>query len=167
MFRKFTKLYMVFLVGLIILGGVSIFLSGKPSEEERASLEEKAAQKTPGYATMTSLADIAGKHLEEDAILDIQVSPDEMREDALLQLQTTESATEDTLLKDTYDLLQDVQKIGSIETFTISWFMQLEDQNAEVLSLTLKKEELDELHTIRYSELPSITSKYVEHKALQ
>lgn len=166
MFRKFTKLYIVFLAGLIVIGGVSIFLSGKPSEEELAGLEEQTAKKTPGYATMTSLSQIAEKHLMDDAVLDIQVSPNDNQEEALLQLQTTEFATEDALLKNTFNILQDVQKLESLNTFTISWFRLQESKNTEVLSLTLTREALDQVHTIRYSELPAIASVYEKHEIL-
>lgn len=167
MFRKFTKLYMVFLLILIVIGGVGIFLSDKPDEDDLASLEEQAAKKTPGYATMTSLAQIAEKHLLEDSILDIQVSPNGNREDALLQLQTTEFLTEDTLLKNTFNMLQDVQKVDTLNTFTIAWFMQEESENVEVLTLTIDRKTLDQLHTVRYNDLPEIASSYEKHETLQ
>lgn len=142
-------------------------LSDKPSEEELASLEEQAAKKTPGYATMTSIAEIAEKHLMENSILDIQVSPKEKGEDALLQLQTTEFLTEDTLLKNTFNMLQDIQKIHTLDTFTITWFMLVENENEEVLTLSFKREQLDRVQTIYYADLPTIASKYKKHPLLQ
>lgn len=167
MFRKFTKLYMAFLLILIIIGGISMVLSDKPSEEELASLEEQAAKKTPGYTTMTSLAEIAEKHLMENSLLDIQVSPKAKGEDALLQLQTTEFLTEDTLLKNTFNLLQDVQKIQTLDTFTISWFMLLENENVEVLTLSFEREQLDRIQGIYYADLPTIASTYKKHTQIQ
>lgn len=165
MFRKFTKLYIVFLAGLIMIGGVSIFLSGKPGEEKLEKLEEQAAQKTPGYETMTSLAHIVEKQLGEDAVLDIQVSPNDKQE-ALLQLQSAESANENTLLEATCSILLDVQKLGSLDTITISWFMMQESENVEVLTLALTKEALDQVHMIPYSELPDIASVYEKRETL-
>lgn len=167
MFRKFTKLYMVFLLILIIIGGIGIFLSDKPSEKDLESLEEQAAKKTPGYATMTQLAQIAEKHQMENSVLDIQVSPIDNREDALVELQATENMTEDMLLQNTFNMLQDIEKIHTLDTFTITWFMLQDNINVKVLTLTLKRKALDQLHTIAYNELPEIASTYEKQEPLQ
>ena len=52
MFRKFTNLYMVLLLGLIVIGGVTFFISNAPSEEQQQKSEEMAMQKTPSILIM-------------------------------------------------------------------------------------------------------------------
>ena len=167
MFRKFTKLYMVLLLGLIVIGGVMFFISDAPSEEQQQKSEELAMQKTPGYATMTAVAQIANTHLLENAILDIQVTPKDEQEDVLLQLQTTEFLTEDILLKNTYNLLQDIRQIETLDTFTVAWFALINSENTEVLTLTFDHQALQQAATVSYNELPSIVTDYKKHESLK
>ena len=167
MFRKFTKLYMFLLLALIVIGGIGIFLSKEPSEEELAGLEEEAANKTPGYATMTSLSKIVEKHMLENPVLDIQVSPQGDQEEALLLLQTTEFSTEDSLLKNTFNMLQDIQHIETLDSFTITWCTLIEEENVEMLTLDFDREGLDRIQAVNYTELPSIAVDYYKHESLQ
>ena len=166
MFRRFTKLYMVLLLGLIVIGGATFFISDAPSEEQQQKSEEIAMQKTPGYETMTTVAQIADTQLLEDAILNIQVTPKDDKEDVLLQLQTTEFLTEDILLKNTYNLLQDIQGIETIGKFTVAWFMLIKSENTEVLTLTFNRQALEQAAKISYNELPSIVTDYKKHESL-
>ena len=167
MFRKFTNLYMVLLLGLIVIGGVTFFISVEPSEDQEIKSEEMAMQKTPGYETMTAVAQIANTHLLENAILNIQVTPKDNYEDVLLQLQTTEFLTEDILLKNTYNLLQDIREIETINSFTIAWFALINSKNTEVLTLTFDHQALQQAATAAYTELPNIVTDYKKHESLK
>ncbi|MFF5996948.1 hypothetical protein AAGS61_19740 [Lysinibacillus sp. KU-BSD001] len=167
MFRKFTKLYMVLLFFLIIVGGINIFMVDEPSDQQQNQLENKVTQTTPGYSTMTTIAQISTTHLLENAILDIQVTPTDDKEDVLLQLQTSEFLTEDMLLKNTYNMLQDIQKIETIDTFTFAWYMLIKSENTEVLALTLDREGLNKVVTTSYQALPTIATDYKKHEVLQ
>lgn len=167
MYRKFTKLYMFLLLALIVIGGIGIFLSKEPSEEELAGLEEEAANKTPGYATMTSLSQIVEKHMLENPVLDIQVSPQGDQEEALLLLQTTEFSTEDSLLKNTFNMLQDIQHIETLDSFTITWCTLIEEESVEVLTLAFDRKGLDQIQAVNYAELPAVAIDYYKHETLQ
>jgi len=160
MSRKFTKLYIVLLLALISIGSVTFFISNTPSEEQLQQSEEMAKETTPGYETMTTVAQIANTHLLENAILNIQVTPKEQKEDVLLQLQTTEFVTEDMLLKNTYNLLQDIRQIETLNTFTVAWFAVINGENTEVLTMTFNDEALQQVATISYKALPSIVTDY-------
>ena len=160
MSRKFTKLYIVLLFALIVIGSVTFFISNTPSEEQLQQAEEVAKEKTPGYETMTTVAQIANTHLLENAILNIQVTPKEQKEVVLLQLQTTEFVTEDMLLKNTYNLLQDIQQIKTLDTLTVAWFAVINSENTEVLTMTFNDEALQQVATISYKDLPSIVTDY-------
>ena len=166
MFRKFTKLYIVLLLGLIVIGSIIFFTSDAPSEEQQQQSEELAMQKTPGYATMTAVAQIANTHLLENAILDIQVTPKDEQEDVLLQLQTTEFLTEDILLKNIYNLLQDIRQIETLHTFTVAWFALIASENTEVLTMKFDRQALQQAATVSYSELPNIVTDYKKHDSL-
>ena len=158
---------MFLLLALIVIGGIGIFLSKEPSEEELAGLEEEAANKTPGYATMMSLSKIVEKHMLENPVLDIQVSPQGDREEALLLLQTTEFSTEDSLLKNTFNMLQDIQHIEILDSFTITWCTLIEEENVEMLTLAFDREGLDRIQAVNYTELPTIAVDYYKHESLQ
>ena len=166
MSRKFTKLYIVLLLAFIGIGSVAFFISKTPSEEQLQQVEEMAKEKTPGYETMTTVAQIANTHLLENAILNIQVTPKESQEDVLLQLQTTEFLTEDMLLKNTYNLLQDIRQIETIGTFTIAWFAVINNENTEVLTMTFDHQALQQAATISYKELPNIVTGYQKYASL-
>lgn len=166
MFKKFTNLYMVLLLGLIVIGSVTLFILDTPSEQQQQKSEEIAMQKTPGYETMTVVIEISNTHFLENDILDIQVTPKDDKENVLLQLQTTEFLTEDILLKNTYNLLQDIRKIETIDTFTVTWFMLIKSENTEVLTLTFDRQALEQVAKISYNELPSITTDYRKHESL-
>ena len=142
------------------------FLSDAPSEEQQQKSEELAMQKTPGYATMTAVEQIANTHLLENAILNIQVTPKDDKEDVLLQLQTTEFLTEDILLKNTYNLLQDIRQVETLHTFTVAWFALINSENTEVLTLTFDHQALQQAATVSYNELPSIVTDYRKHESL-
>ena len=157
---------MVLLLCLIVIGSVTFFISDAPSEEQQQKSEEMVMQKTPGYETMTAVAQITNTHLLENAILNIQVTPKDEKEDVLLQLQTTEFLTEDTLLKNTYNLLQDIRQIETIDTFTVAWFALIASENTEVLTLTFNRQALQQVATISYKELPSIVTDYKKHESL-
>ena len=167
MFRKFTNFYIMLLVGLIVIGVETFFISDPPSEEQQQKSEEIAMQKTPGYETMSDVTQIANMKLLEDAILNIQVTPKDGKEDVLLQLQTTEFLTEDMLLKNTYNLLQDIREIETIHTFTVAWFMLIKSENTEILTLTFDRQALEQTATISYDELPNITTDYIKHESLK
>ena len=166
MFRKFTNFYIVLLVGLIIIGSITIFISGAPSEEQQQKAEELTIQKTPGYKTMVTVTQIANSHNSEHAILDIQVTPKGDHEKVLLQLQASEFSTEDILLENTYNLLQDIHEIETIDMFTISWFMLIKNENTEVLTMTFNHEALKQVTTVSYNELPNIMTDYKKHELL-
>ena len=166
MFRKLTNLYMVLLLGLIVIGGVTFFISGTPSKEQQQKSEELTMQKTPGYETMMNVAHIANTHLLENAILDIQVTPMDDKEDVLLQLQTTEFLTEDILLKNTYNLLHDIREIETIDQFTIAWLALINGENTEVLTMTFNQQALQQATTVSYTELPNIVTNYRKHESL-
>ncbi len=84
----------------------------------------------------------------------------------MLQLQTTEFLTEDILLKNTYNLLQDIRQIETIDTFTVAWFALINSENTEVLTMTFDRQALQQAATISYKELPSIVTDYKKHESL-
>ncbi len=84
----------------------------------------------------------------------------------MLQLQTTEFLTEDILLKNTYNLLQDIRQIETINTFTVTWFALITSENTELLTLTFNRQALEQVAKISYNELPNIATDYKKHESL-
>lgn len=163
--RKFTNIYMLIITLLIIFGVIGVLFVGEPNAPEEVS--QTTINNTPGYSTMVSVAEIAGHQLLENAILDIQVTPKETAQDVTIDLQSSEFMTEDTLLKDSYNILQDMGKIEDISTVTLIWHMLVKNDNTVVLTIKFTKEGLQQLQTDSYTVLPKIASTYEKHESLK
>lgn len=163
--RKFTKVYMIILVIFICFGVIGIIFTDEPNDT--AEIDQATIDKTPGYETMTAVANIASEQLRENALLDIEVSPQAMNQEVVVHLQSNEFMTEDTLLQDSYRLLEEFQKLEDVATFKIIWYMLISDANTEVLSLAFSHDSLEDLATLSYKEIKSLATSYETHDVLQ
>ena len=117
----------------------------------------------PGYSTMMTVASIVEKELSEDAILDLQVSPNGNQEHVSLKLQGKDIFTEENLLKDSYPILLQSSKIEEIATFQISW--QLEE-DLTIMSFTVDHSDLSNMMLENYATIPSIAKNYYKHESM-
>ena len=163
--RKFTNIYMLIIAILIIFGGIGVLFFGEPNALEEVS--QTTINKTPGYSTMVSVAEIVSDQLLENDILDIQVTPKKTAQDITLKLQSSEFMTEDTLMKDSYNILQDMVNIGSISTVTLKWHMLVKNDNTVVLTMTFTEDGLQQLQTKAYTALPFLATTYIKHESLK
>ncbi|WP_332649633.1 hypothetical protein [Lysinibacillus sp. 54212] len=161
--RQFTKLYMVFILLLIILGIAGFFIAGEPDQKQ---LEEEALNKAPGYETMTTVSEIVSKQQQDNALLDIIVTPKDENEEVLIQLHGHEQSLEKDLLLDSYHLLIELSAIKPINSLTISWFMLINNENVEALTMTFDRTALNTIDSHTFEELPTVASKYQKHEAL-
>ena len=163
--RKFTNIYMLIIALLIVFGVIGVLFIGEPNAPEEVS--QTMINKTPGYSTMVSVADIVSHQLLEDAILDIQVTPKETAQDITLKLQSNEFMTEDTLLKDSFNILQDMVNIEDISSVTLIWHMLVKNDNTVVLTMTFTKDGIQQLQTKAYTALPLLATTYEKHESLK
>ncbi|MEK4228528.1 hypothetical protein [Solibacillus sp. FSL H8-0538] len=162
--KNFKRLFIFIFILLICLGIISLTFTSEPNTPEE--IGQTTVDKTPSYGTMVAVTEIANNQLLENAILDLQVSQQEKEQDVVLHLQSSEFMDEDTLLKDTYNMLQQIKTLEAVATFTFVWHMLVRNDNIEVLTLTFSRDTLQQLPTISYRELASIASYYHKHESL-
>ena len=163
--RKFVKFYIILLVIFIGLGllGFSITKDAETPEE----LEAKTMQQTPGYATMVAISEMTKEQQLQDAVLDIQVQPDQDHDIALVKLQSSEFMNSDILLKDSYNMLQNIALSKQIAEITLVWYQVIDNNNTEVLTMTFDRTALDQISDVSYSDLSSMAKAYEKHSELQ
>lgn len=163
--KKFTRGYMLILSMFVLIGiGMIIF-----ANKDDGSLQPDASEikKTPGLNTMLTVSEIITTQQLEKTLVNIEVKPSEDDfEDIILELKGNDFITEDTLLKDTYNILTNVQTVQSLHTITIIWYSDIFESNGEVLKVIFNREQIEKLLKAKYTEIPSIASTYEKNKQL-
>lgn len=163
--QKFVKFYIILIAIFIGLGllGFSITKDDKTPEE----LEAKTIKQTPGYATMIEISEMTKEQQLQDAVLDIQVQPDQNKDIALVKLQSSEFMSSDILLKDSYNMLQNIAQSKQIAEITFVWYQVIQNKNTEVLTMTFDRTALDQINNVSYTDLSSIATDFEQHSELQ
>ncbi|WP_042471306.1 hypothetical protein [Bacillus ndiopicus] len=159
--KKFVNFYLILLV-LFIVVGISGFSSSKNKNPEQ-TVEEIALEKTPGYATMRTIEEMTKDQQLENAVLDIQVTPKKNEEVVVVEMQSSEFMSFDTLLKDSYNMLAKIADAPQITEFTFIWQQPVKNKNHVVLSMTFDRAGLDKIPTIAYSDLASIANTFEQY----
>ncbi|MCT6925866.1 hypothetical protein [Metasolibacillus sp.] len=159
--KKFVNFYLLLLVVFIIVG-ISGFSFSKNENPEQA-VEELALENTPGYATMRTIEEMTKEQQLEDAILDIQVTPKLDAETVVMEMQSSEFMSQDTLLKDSYNMLVKIADEPQITEFTFIWHQPVKNKNQVVLSMSFDRVALNQLPTITYSDLASIAKTFEQY----
>ena len=163
--QKFVKFYILLLVIFIGLGllGFSITKDDEVSDE----LEAQAIKQTPGYETMLAISEMTKEQQLQDAVLDIQVQPDQNNDIVLIKLQSSEFMSSDILLKDTYNMLQNIAQSKKIAEITFIWYQVLHNKNTEVLTMTFDRTSLDQISKVSHTDLSNIATNYEQHSEFQ
>ncbi|KYG90872.1 hypothetical protein MHH70_07715 [Metasolibacillus sp. FSL H7-0170] len=156
--KKFVNFYLLIVV-LFIIVGLSGFSSSKKENPEQA-VEEIALENTPGYATMRAIEAMTKEQQLENAILDIQVIPKPNEEIVIVEMQSSEFMSLDTLLKDSYNMLIKISDVPQITEFTFIWQQPVNNKNHVALSMTFDRAGLDKIPTVAYSDLASIAKDF-------
>ncbi|MEC1178778.1 hypothetical protein P9B03_09815 [Metasolibacillus meyeri] len=159
--KKFVNIYLFLLVVFIIVG-ISGFSFSKNENPEQV-VEELALENTPGYATMRTIEEMTKDQQLENAILDIQVTPKPDGETVMLEMQSSEFMSLDTLLKDSYNMLVKIADESQIAEFTFIWQQPVKNKNQIALSMTFDRAGLDQLSTVTHNNLASIAKNYEQH----
>lgn len=155
---------------LIFIVVVSIqFLFNTSISEKDANIEQAKTPLTPEQMelqTMTSISDIVLNQFLENVILNIDLNAHEDKQDIILYLQANEFLSEDTLLKDSYNLLKEIQHVELVHDVTLKWHKLVKDQNTEILSLSFANETVINIDNYTYRDLKTLASQYKQHEAL-
>lgn len=113
--------------------------------------------------TMNALSQIVREQFVENIILDMEISSMDDKQKIVLSLQGTEFIDETTLLKDSYNLLKEMQQLHALQEVTLKWFMNIDSKNTEAFTLTFDAKTVQNMHKLSYKDLPSTAKQYVKH----
>lgn len=153
--KKFSMIYTGILALFIVVGIGMIIFSEKDGDS--IQINEKQKKNTPGLNTMLEIQQIIENQQLEQYLLNIEVSNENKFHSVLIELQGNDFTTEDTLLKDAYNIFLDASSIYQLSQIEMIWH---DAKNEVVLSLTLTKEDMEQLASKSYADLPTIATKF-------
>lgn len=162
--RKFTFGYIGLLIVFIIGGILMIIFS---SEEGNPEIDETLIAKTPGLNTMLQVNEIITQQQLESSLINIEVNPTQNGESFVIELQGNEYASEDMILKDSYNIFSSSASVTELSEGVLSWYSKIEGQNVSVLTIQMTKLQMEQLKTSKYTDIPSLATSYVKHDELK
>lgn len=163
--KKILKLLVFASLLAVITIAVMSYSKSVEQPNEKTSIQTKNTHTE--FDMTVAVAEIITTQLLENAILNIEITPHDDKQNVAILLQSNEFIDEDTLLKNSYNILNQITKIEQIEQFTFHWYMLVKNKNTEVLTLTFSREVLDQISQHAYRNLPEISSYYKKHDALE
>ncbi|MER2113863.1 MAG: hypothetical protein ABS960_14315, partial [Solibacillus isronensis] len=102
----------------------------KNSDQEETIIEAKASmtQEQLKTHTMLMLTEIVLKQFVENIMLNIEIIPVDEKQNVIVSLRASEFLSETTLLKDSYNLLNEIQHVEEINNITLKWFMPVKNK---------------------------------------
>ena len=166
--NKFFKVILIFLTFFISILLVQFTMTYINSEKNDKVGEVKVPLSPEELQTQTTIAitDIILNQLLENVILNIDFKPHKDQHDVSLYLQGREFVSEDTLLKDSYNILKDVSKNETIRNFTLKWYMLVKNKNTEILTLSFSQDTIAQVDSLSYKQLKKLATHYEKHEAL-
>lgn len=166
--NKFFKIMLIFLTIFISILLVQFTMNYFDSENTKKIEEAKSPLSPEELQTETTIAitDIILNQLLENVILNIDFIQHNEQQDVSLYLQGREFVSEDTLLKDSYNILKEISKIKTIRDFTFKWYMLVKNQNTEILTLSFSQNTIAQIDRLSYKQLKQLATHYEKHEAL-
>lgn len=155
---------------LIFVCAVSLqyIIKMKNSDEEETIIEAKASmtQEQLKTHTMLLLTEIVLKQFVENIMLNIEIIPVDEKQNVIVSLRASEFLNENTLLKDSYNVLKEIQHMEEINDITLKWFMPVNNKNTEILTVMFDDEALVAFDEISYKDIPQASTQYIKHEHL-
>lgn len=159
---KLLKIMLVVLILLIAVGASLYYVRTSDSAEQKKN-ENVQAQLSPEdikVQTITEISEIVVNQLIENVILHIEITPTQESQNVVLSLQASEFQTEDTLLKDSYNIVKELYRVQNLENFTLKWFMPVKNKNTEMLALSFDHQILSTMKSYTYADLKQLATTY-------
>lgn len=167
--NKFIKVMLIVL--LLVVGVAAVYYYSQTSNSVETKLDEVQPQVTSEemkIQTITTIAEIVVEQLLANMILNIEVAPQEDgQQNIVLSLQASEFQTEDILLKDSYNVLKEMNRVDNIHNLTLKWFMPVKGKNTETLTLSFEQPTLLTLKDYTYSDLKQLALSYTKDALLK
>ena len=155
---------------LIFVCVISVqYIMKKNNLEHLESIEEAQAAVSPEQLklqTMLAISEIVLQQFIENIILNIEITPMDDKHNVTISLQATEFLHETTLLKDSYNLLNELQHVEALNDVTLKWFRPVQNKNTEVFTLAFDAQTLQTINEISYKDIPQAAKQYIKHAAL-
>ncbi|AWE06482.1 hypothetical protein DCE79_03370 [Lysinibacillus sp. 2017] len=160
-----NKLLKIMLVVFILLIAVcaSVYYVKTSDSAEPKKIEKVQAQLSPEemkVQTITEISEIVVNQLIENVILHIEITPAQESQNVVLSLQASEFQTEDTLLKDSYNIVKELSRVQNLENFTLKWFMPVKNKNTEMLALSFDQQSLSTMKNYTSVDLKQLATTY-------
>ncbi|OBW58726.1 hypothetical protein A9986_07215 [Solibacillus silvestris] len=159
---------LIALLIFVCVVSVQYIIKMQNSEEEETIIEAKASmtQEQLKTHTMLMMTEIVLKQFVENIMLNIEIVPVDDKQNVIVSLRASEFLKESTLLKDSYNLLKEIQHVEEINDITLKWFMPVKNNNTELLTVTFDDEALAAINEISYKDIPQAATQYIKHEHL-
>ncbi len=164
--NKLLKIILVVLILLMAVGASFYYVKTSDSAEQK-KIDKAQAQLTPEkmkVQTITEVSEIVVSQLIENVILHTEIIPTQESQNVVLSLQASEFQTEETLLKDSYNIVKELYRVPNIENFTLKWFMPVKNKNTEMLTLTFDQQTLSTMKNYTYIDLKQLATAYEKNE---
>ena len=159
--KKFSMIYMGILALFIVFGVGMIIFSEKGGDS--IQIDEKQKKNTPGLNTMLDIQQIIEYQQLEEYLLNIEVERENKSDLVLIELQGNDFTTEDTLLKDAYNIFLSASSIDQLSQIELVWHTKVDGKDQPIISMTLTKENMEQLVSKGYDDIPAIATKFERH----
>ena len=160
------------LVALILfVGVVSVQFMMKSNETtDQQKIEQSKVGASPEQLkieTMNAIAQIVLHQFVENIMLNMEIDLVDDVQNLEISLQASEFIDEETLLKDSYNLLKEIKEVERVNDVTLKWFMNVRSTNTEALTLTFDAKTVQSINKLSYQELPTAATSYNKHENLR
>ena len=163
--NKFLKILLIVLI--LFVGAVSVqFILKNNETTEQQKMEQAKAAIPPEQLkieTMNAISQIVLHQFVENIMLNMEIELVDDRQNITISLQASEFMDEDTLLKDSYNLLKEIKHVDGVNDVTLKWFMNVRSKNTEALTLTFDAKAVQSINDLSYKDLPAIATTYNKH----
>ena len=164
------SLKVMLIVLILVIGITAVFYYNQTSNSAEPEFDEAKAHVSSEemkIQTITTISEIVVDQLLANLILNIEISPQDEQQNIVLSLQASEFQTEDILLKDSYNVLKEMNRIENVQNFTLKWFMPVKGKNTEILTMTYDHQVILSLKDYTYNDLKPLALSYTKHEFLK
>lgn len=152
---------------ILFVGVVSVQFMMKSNEAtDQQKIEQTKAAAPPEQLkieTMNAITQIVLHQFVENIMLNMEIELLDDVQNLEISLQASEFIDEDTLLKDSYNLLKEIKEVKHVNDVTLKWFMNVRSKNTEALTLTFDAKTVQSVNELSYQELPTAATAYSKH----
>lgn len=156
----------MFVALILFVGVVSaqfMIKSNETTDPQKIEQSKAVPPEQLKIETMNTIAQIVLQQFIENIMLNMEIDVVDDVQNIEISLQASEFIDEDTLLKDSYNLLKEIKKVERVNDVTLKWFMNVRSKNTEALTLTFDAKTVQSIDEHSYQNLPTAAASYWKH----